>query len=169
VANNEASRRTGGLLVSLMFTLLESVRARLERRRLARRVEWALALGKRGEVRADGLSLVSSRNQLVIEWHAREVHPWDRDLPVGQAADRFVQQCFEDVDAAIGRLFRALPQVDEIELKVTDKGTDQPIMRGTVTRQDAGHISAASVRMKLKFMGISYRLSGPGFEGLPEL
>ena len=152
-----------------MFTFVQSVRAGLERRRLAKRVAWALALGKRGGIRADGLSLVSLRNHLVIEWHAREVHPWDRDLPVGQVAERFVQQCFEDVDAAIGRLFQALPDVDEIELRVTHEVTGQPIMKGTVTRQDAGNTNAASVRMKLKSMGISYRLSGPHFEVLPEL
>jgi hypothetical protein len=151
-----------------MFTFLQRLRARFARRRLARRVEWALTLGRRRGGRADGHSLVSVRNQLAIEWHARDVHPWDRDLPVGQTAERFVQQCFEDVDAAIGRLFSALPQVDEIELKVIHKSMGKRIMQGTVTRQDAGNTRAASVRMRLRFMGISYRLSGPHFEGLPE-
>jgi hypothetical protein len=152
-----------------MFSFLQSLRSRLERRRWARHVDWALALGRRGEGRSDGLSLASVHNHLVIQWYARDVHPWDHDLPVGQAAEAFVQQCFEDVDAAIGRLFRALPEVDEIELKVMHNSTDAPIMKGTVTRQAASNTSAASVRMKLKFMGISYRLSGPHFEALPEL
>jgi hypothetical protein len=147
-----------------MFTLLQRLRTRLACRRLARRIDWALALGRRGGCRADGLSLVTVRNQLVIEWHARDVHPWDRDLPAGQAAERFAQQCFEDVDAAIGRLFSALPQVDEIALKVIHTATGEPIMQGTVTRQDAGNTKAASVRMKLTFMGISHRLSGSHFE-----
>jgi hypothetical protein len=151
-----------------MFTFLQGLRTRYECRRVARRVEWALALGRRGGARADGLSLVSVRKQLVIEWQARDVHPWDRDLPAGQAAERFVQQCFEDVDAAIGRLFSALPQVDEIALKVMQKSTGKPIMQGIVTRQDAEHTPAASVRMKLRFMGISYRLAGSHFEGLLE-
>jgi hypothetical protein len=152
----------------LMFTFLQRLRTRFARRRLARRVEWALTLGRRRGGRADGLSPVSVRNRLAIEWHARDVHPWDRDLPVGQTAERFVQQCFEDVDAAIGRLFSALPQVDQIELKVIHKSTGKLIMQGTVTRQDAVKTRAASVRMRLRFMGISYRLSGPHFEGLPE-
>jgi hypothetical protein len=108
------------------------------------------------------------RSARVIEWHARGVHPWDRDLPAGQAAERFAQQCFEDVDAAIGRLFSALPQVDEIGLKVIHTATGEPIMQGTVTRQDAGHTKAASVRMKLTFIGISYRLSGSHLEVPPE-
>ena len=151
-----------------MFTFLQSLRTRFARRRLARRVGWALALDGRAEGRTDGLPLVGVRDQLVIEWRARDVHPWDRDLPVGQAAERFVQQCFEDVDAVIGRLFRALPQVDEIALKVMHKSTDEPIMQGVVTRHDAGNTRSASVRMKLRFMGISYRLSGSHFEGLPE-
>ena len=72
--------------------------------------------------------------------------------------------CLEDVDAAIGRLFSALPQVDEIALRVIHTATGEPIMQGTVTRQDAGNTKAASVRMKLTFMGISHRLSGSHFE-----
>lgn len=42
-------------------------------------IEYALALHARNEVRRDGLTLTKTSSQLVIEWRARDVHPWDRD------------------------------------------------------------------------------------------
>jgi hypothetical protein len=151
-----------------MLTFLQGLRARFARRRFARRVKWALALSSRGEVRADGLSLVRARIRLVIEWKARDVHPWDRDLTVPRAAERFVEQCFEDLDATIGRLFRTLPELDEIELMVTERPSEKPIIKGTVTREDATSTSIPSLRMKLKSLGVIYQLRGSYFEPLPD-
>jgi hypothetical protein len=105
---------------------------------------------------------------LVIEWKARDVHPWDRDLTVALAAERFVEQCFEDLDATISRLFGTLPELDEIELMVTERPSEKPIMRGTVTREDVTSTRVPSLRMKLKSLGVIYQLRGSHFEPLPD-
>ena len=69
-----------------------------------------------------------------VEWQARGIHPWDNGLPPERAAQKFVQQCLADVDAAISRLFAALPDTDEIVLRVLDPTTGDPIVAGTVIR-----------------------------------
>jgi hypothetical protein len=61
----------------------------------------ALALTPRGAVPKDVLAIKSLVVGLRVEWFARDVHPWDRDLPERRKAELFAQQCLEDVDAAI--------------------------------------------------------------------
>jgi hypothetical protein len=83
-----------------------------------RRIERALALHVRGEVRSDGLKLWRLSNRLEIEWRARDIHPWDRHDPPDKRASLFVRQSLADTESAITRLFQALPQVDMIALTV---------------------------------------------------
>jgi hypothetical protein len=126
----------------------------------------ALEVNRRAGIRNDGLSLKSMRNRLEVEWQAREIHPWDQGLPPGQTAQQFVQQCLEDVDAAISRLFATLPDTDEIVLRVLDPTSGNPIVAGTVTRTEAAGASAGSVEMKLKSLGLVFRLANWQFESL---
>jgi hypothetical protein len=121
---------------------------------------------RRAGVRNDGLSLTSMRNRLEVEWQAREIHPWDQGLPPERTAQKFVVQCLEDVDAAISRLFATLPDTDEIVLRVLDPTSGDPIVVGTVARAEAAAATAGSVGMKLKSLGLVYRLVNWQFEPL---
>jgi len=66
----------------------------------------------------------------------------------------------EDTEAAITRLFRALPQVDVIDLSVLDQTTDDVLMSGTVCRSTLLQTrSPQSVRMRLRQLGINLSFS----------
>src|SRR5258708_13603576 len=83
-----------------------------------RKVERALALNQRGEVRSDGLQMTAAKTTLRIDWLAREIHPWDRDLPPERAERLFSQQCLDDANAAITRLFAEIPLLDSMQVPV---------------------------------------------------
>jgi len=134
--------------------------------RLRRRVIGALEVNPRAGVRNDGLPLKSIRSRLEVEWQARDIHPWDQGIAPEEAAQRFAQQCLEDVDAAISSLFESLPETDEIELRVFDPTSGNPIVEGAVTRVEAAAATAGSVGMKLKSLGLVYRLANWQFESL---
>ena len=138
----------------------------LTQQRLRRKVIGALEVNRRAGVRNDGLSLKRMSNRLEVEWQARGIHPWDQGLPPEREAQKFVEQCLEDVDAALSRLFATLPDTDEIELRVLDPTSAKPIVAGTVTRAQAVAASAGSVGMKLKSLGLVYRLANWQFESL---
>ena len=149
-----------------MIRALKRFAAYLTQQRLRRKVIGALEVNRRAGVRNDGLSLKRMRNRLEVEWQARGIHPWDRGLPPELEAQKFVEQCLEDVDAALSRLFATLPDTDEIELRVLDPTSAKPIVAGTVTRAQAVAASAGSVGMKLKSLGLVYRLTNWQFESL---
>jgi hypothetical protein len=138
----------------------------LTQQRLRRKVIGALEVNRRAGVRNDGLSLKRMRNRLEVEWQARGIHPWDRGLPPEREAQKFVEQCLEDVDVALSRLFATLPDTDEIVLRVLDPTSGNPIVAGTVTRTEAAAASAGSVGMKLKSLGLVFRLANWQFESL---
>ena len=129
-----------------------------------RSVEGALALHRRGEVRNDGLKLDGVHSHLEISWHAREIHPWDRDILRGsrkQAA--FVEQALADTEAAILRLFEKLPHVDVIELSVLEPTSKRLIAAGTVHRSELSGRRAhlLSVGMRLRDLGVQCNLAAP--------
>jgi len=99
-------------------------------------------------------------NRLEIQWRGRGLHPWDRRLPPGDQETAFEEQLLEDTEAAITRLFRALPQVDVIDLSVLDQTTDDVLMSGTVCRSTLLQTrSPQSVRMRLRQLGINLSFS----------
>ena len=81
-----------------------------------RRIEQALG--------CDRLRLKSVWNRLEIEWCARDLHPWDREIPPHRRAQIFAGQCLADTEEAILTLFSSLPHVDVLELKVVAPGSD---------------------------------------------
>lgn len=126
------------------------------RRRIAR----ALALNRRGEVRRDGLRIIEASMRLKVQWRARLIHPWDRDLPTDITARLLVEQSFADTEAALDRLFSILPEVDSIELTVLDPVSDQKIMTGIVHRSDVEAARCfASVKMRMRESGIDFRFT----------
>jgi len=146
---------------------IANYRTAIARRRLHRRVTRALALNRRGEARADELSLSHFQNRLEMEWRAREIHPWDQDLPLASAARLFAEQCLKDADAALERLFITLPEIDVIDFKMLDPSSGVPILSGAVTRSESMNIRATtSSGMRFKQLGVTYRLQNWHFEPL---
>ncbi len=149
-----------------MLMKMEQFRSACACRRLRRRVIKALALNQRGEARSDGLSLNHFQDRLKIEWRAREVHPWDRDFPAVRTAQLFAEQCLDDTNAALERLFADLPEIDVVEFKVTHPISGAPILSGSVARFEARTVRAHSSAMRLKQLGVVYRLQNWQFEPL---
>ena len=150
-----------------MLRILKSRWSELVMRRHRRAVEKALALNRRGEIRSDGLRLVKMHNRLEIEWRARNVHPWDRDLPPKQRLPMFIEQSLADTEAAVSRLFDTFPQVDVIELRVLEPASETAIMEGTVYRSAINKDRRLlSVKMRVLELGINYRLVGSHFQSL---
>jgi hypothetical protein len=129
---------------------------KLDRWRYHRNIDRAVALHFRGGVTNDGLHLIEVSNHLEIKWRARDVHPWDADLPTESRERRFRQQLLEDTEAAIFRLFKRLPQIDQIDLGVLDPASDTVILAGVVERSALDTVRGlVSVRMRLHQLGVS--------------
>ncbi|PYT20060.1 MAG: hypothetical protein DMG57_43415 [Acidobacteria bacterium] len=127
---------------------------KLERWRHQYNIDRSLALHLRGEARSDGLSLIRVRNRLEVRWRARDIHPWDAQA--SNKAQLFGEQLLADTEAVILRLFKALPQVDVIDLKVVVPTSDAVIMSGVVHRSDLDTVRRLmSIRMRLQQMGVS--------------
>ncbi len=124
---------------------------------IKRRVAHALALTPRGAVPHDALVIKHLAVGLQIEWFARDTHPWDRDLPDSRRAELFAQQCLEDVDAAIPRLFDRLPEVDVLEIGVLERSSQNRIIGGVVHRSNLAEHTDSSLGMRLKAIGVNYR------------
>jgi len=132
-------------------------------------VSKALALHSRGEARTDDPELMDLSVRMQVRWRAREIHPWDRDLSPPRAAKKLAQQSLADTEAALERLFKACPDVDVIELSVIepDPQSDRPIMFGTVRREDFEQWHPLSTDMRLRLVGVHYRLVDNHIELLP--
>ena len=136
-----------------MWQTIGALFRKLERRRHRYKIHRSLALQLRGEARRDGLSLLRVRNRLEVRWRARDVHPWD-----AEASDKpqlFREQLLSDTEAVILRLFKTLPQIDLIDLKVFEPVSDTVIIAGVVHRSDLDTVrSLMSIRMRLQQMGL---------------
>jgi hypothetical protein len=148
-----------------MWQPLANMIRRLDAFRYLQKIERALAV-QRGEVRSDGMKLKQVRNRLEIEWCARDIHPWDRHDPPERRAMLFVRQSLNDTDAAITRLFEALPQADVIAVRVLEPTTEEVILAGTVDRSAVPPDTALSAGMRLWQRGITYHSDGWRFEPL---
>jgi hypothetical protein len=124
-----------------------------------RKIDRALALHQRGEVRSDGLQLTSARTTLNIEWLARDIHPWDRDMSAEKAEQLFAEQCLNDTNAAIARLFTELPVLDAIELRVKRSPGQPPLLSGVVHRSSLRQTGDCSIGMRLRSLGLTFRMN----------
>ena len=131
-------------------------------------VSRALSLRPRGAIGNDGLVVRNLSARLRVQLLARPIHPWDRDRPANERSELFVQQCLEDVSTAIPKLFRSMPEIEEMEVTVLDPRGKNTIIAGVVNRSDALTSNCLSVGMKLKAMGLAYGRSNSGFERLDE-
>jgi hypothetical protein len=128
----------------------------------------ALSLKPRGAIRKDGLVVQNLSARLRVQLLARPIHPWDRHRPANERSELFVQQCLEDVGTAIPRLFRSMPEIEEIEVTVLDPRNKSTIIAGVVMRSDALTSDCLSAGMKLRAMGLAYGRSNAGFERMDE-
>jgi hypothetical protein len=153
-----------------MLHLVKKLLRKFDGHRYKRHIERTLALHLRGEVRNDGLDPINLTTQLQIEWRARDVHPWDRGrLSPAQRAAAFVEQSLADTEAAIYRLFEALPHVDVIALRVLDQTSESVIISGTVSRLAASaRDQSLSIGMRLLYLGLTYHSTGCQFEPLED-
>ena len=124
----------------------------------------ALRLPPRGGLGGDTLRLRHVSGRLEVEWQARDVHPWDRSLPVERQAQCFTDQTFTDADRAIKRLFELMPELDAITVRVLAPGNGRrPVLAGTVTRTDLdASPSSSSPRMRLWMLGLQYEVHERG-------
>jgi hypothetical protein len=154
-----------------MWRVLQAILWRLQGRQERRRIEHILRRIGRGQARRDGLRLDKVSHRLEIQWRARDIHAWDRDLPFERRASTFVEQTLADTEAVIAGLFESLPQVDVIDLAVLEPESDRTMMAGTVCRSSAtNHRRLLSIKMRLSELGVQYRLVGSRFEALdPDL
>jgi hypothetical protein len=139
---------------------------------MQRVVRRALALRPRGAVPHDVLVLKSLRlcgHCLQLEWHARGIHPWDRDLPVSRQSELFSQQALQDTDAALMRLFQRLPEVEQIEFQVLNPmPVGGVILTGVVDRESVlDPEPPPSLRMRLKMLGVCYKMADDHLMLLP--
>lgn len=118
-------------------------------------IQDALALHRRGEVRRDGLDLISAAHHLEIEWCARDIHPWDRFTEPEKREALFAEQSIVDTEAALSRLFNELPEVEVIEFRVIRRGSGQRILAGTVERAARPSSPCVSARTKLWQGGVA--------------
>jgi hypothetical protein len=134
---------------------------------LRRSIDRALALN-RTQVRPDGLRREQTSVRLLINWRARNLHPWDLDLVGNRRALRLIEQTLSDTLAALERLFAALPEVDVIDFKVLeqDVGKDGTLMSGSIPRQDFETWHPSSAVMRLKLLGVNCNLVNSRFEPL---
>jgi hypothetical protein len=149
-----------------LFNKLTEIR---ERRRFQKRISRALKLRARGAVANDGLPLKKLSSRLEVEWCARGIQPWDRDLPVEQQTKLFVEQCLNDTVVAIRRMFERMAEIDIIDIRVVEpERPEATVLAGTVLRDD---VNAArrhtSPSMNLKVLGVRYHVTDGGFEPLP--
>jgi hypothetical protein len=129
-----------------------------ERRRLRSRVIRALTLAPRGAVANDGLSLRNMSPSLTVEWYARDVHPWDNDLPAERRAELFTAELMADTVAAIRQMFERLAEVDVIHVRVLEPNEPhETILAGTVCREDLRAArDCPSPAMNLKLLGVHW-------------
>ena len=152
--------------------MLRTLVERLIRRRgatLRAKAGEALALHRRGEVRIDDPQLMDFTVRMQMRWRAREIHPWDRDLPPDRAARKLARQCLTDTEAVLERLFEKCPDVDEIELSVIEPNPDgnRRVLFGSVRRDEFAQWHPLSTDMRLRLVGLHYRLVDEELEFFP--
>ena len=144
-------------------------------------VRRALALRPRGAIPNDVLilnNLILSGRCLKLAWLARDIHPWNRDLPLTEQAELFSEQVLQDTDVALIRLFQGLAEIEQIEFQVLKPDSFGDVtLAGVVDRERVlAPERQLSLRMRLLNLGVNYQTadirlilppansSPPGFE-----
>jgi hypothetical protein len=136
-------------------------RADWEQRRLRKRVAKALTMAPRGGIAGDGMLLRTMSLSLSVEWYARDLHPWDRDLPVERRAKLFAADLMADTVVAIRQMFERLAEIDAIQVRVLEPTEPhETVLAGTVCRDDLNATrDCRSPAMSLKLLGVQQRVT----------
>jgi len=129
-------------------------------------VRQALRTQPRGGISGDVLEVYSASLTMFVTWTARPVHPWDRDLSVEQQDTTFADQCLQDVDIAIARLFSQFPLVEHLDITVRHPTSHASILTGTAHRADFLAVQRLSIPMRLKMLGLAYEIGRGGLRPL---
>src|SRR5262249_43539864 len=149
-------------------TLLLGAWTRGRERRLWKRLTRALGLGPRAAEVPDRVPLSNVSTRMEIEWYAREVHPWDRDLPAERKARLFADESLTHTGAAIRGGWERFPEVDAIEISVLEPHKPHAVLfKGSVSRDGFDRCPPnLSPGMTLKLLGVEYRLTDGCLEPL---
>ena len=137
-------------------------------RQMWRRLAKALGIGRRPADSADVTPLRHVSTHMEIEWYARDIHPWDRDLPDKRKAALFAEGSLAHTATAIRRAFERFPEVTSVSIRVLAPRKPHGILfAGSVSRLDlAGVPENLSPAMTLKLLGITYQMSDGVLEPL---
>jgi hypothetical protein len=138
------------------FLNVREWRGKWRRRKLRNRVMKALAPAPRGAIANDRLRLRKTSLSLKVEWQARDVHPWDCDLPAWRKTEVFTVGLISDTVAAIRQAFDDLAEADTIQIRVVHPNEpDRTLLAGTVRRDDLNTaLGSASPAMSLMLLGV---------------
>ena len=126
----------------------------------------ALRTQPRGGVSGDVLEVYSASLTMSVTWTARRVHPWDRDLPLEQQDSTFDDQCLQDVDIAVARMFSQFPLVERLDITVRHPMSHASSLTGTAHRADFLAVQRLSIPMRLKMLGLAYEIGRGGLRPL---
>ncbi len=131
-----------------------------KRRQMWRRLTRALGISGRAGGAGTSVSLASLSTHLDVEWYARDIHPWDRDLPIERKAVLFAKGSLAHTVTAIRRAFERFPEVESVQIRVLDPRKPHGLLfAGSVFRGDLASVPQnLSPAMTLKLLGIAYRL-----------
>jgi hypothetical protein len=114
----------------------------------------------------DGIQVDGFEHRIAIQWRARDIHPWDRDLH-STSSTAFREQLLADTEAAILRLFEFFPELDVLDLRVIEPGADTTILCGTIHRCNLEQRpNLLSVNMRLRELGVVFQFAGSRFQSL---
>ena len=91
------------------------------------------------------------------------------DLCSSRAAKKLAEQSLADTEAALERIFSACPDVDVVELSVMepDREGDRRIMFGAVQRNEFQQWHPLSTNMRLRLVGLHFRMVDDHMDPLP--
>jgi hypothetical protein len=118
-------------------------------------------MAPRGGVAGDGSLSPKMSLSLNVEWYARDLHPWDSDLPVDRRAELFAAGLVADTVVVIRRMFERLAEIDAIQIRVLEPiEPHKTVLAGTVCRDDLNATRGCpSPAMRLKLLGVQHRLT----------
>jgi hypothetical protein len=118
-------------------------------------------MAPRGGVANDVSLLREMSLSLRVEWYARDLHPWDRDLPVERRAELFTAELLADTVVVIRQIFERLAEIDTVQIRVLEPAEPhKTVLAGTVCRDDLDATwGCPSPAMSLKLLGLEYRVS----------
>lgn len=146
--------------------LLKTVRRKWSLYCFHRKIDKALALHSRGEVRRDGLLLHQVQGRLGIQWQARDIHPWDAGLSSERQRVMFIDQTLADVCAVVQRLFEQFPEISSLDLRVLNSRSGAVIVAGVVERSSLAEDRPWSDNMWLRQLGLIFRVIDDRFEAM---